>query len=312
MYKPDKLKIHSNRPRLYTIDFYLNKSIEGRVNGTKNVITRQYWALMFSMLAHGCLDGKDHGGAVRPICGGADVNYLTAFLNYGSGTIPEAFSQYHLATPVANLATSITFGTGTDRNRISLTAVAPETLNETSVVQRLIVGGTNYHFMFARKVITVAANQPINYSFDFFDPWTYNMALTMFGVFMDENISSVVDIGGTVFTARTKGDFTESAARLVISETTETWTPTKTSITNPIELTTYHAALSADNIAYLILTGVIAPATSITVRTIGVVQKLFGTDNVARNCLMLLQPLATPITFEANRTNMVQLRLIAL
>ncbi len=312
MHESSNLKIYSNKPRQHIVDLYLDKTVEGRVNGTKNVITRAYWVLMLTALAHSCLITRNRDGIDRWVCGERDINAGAAYLQIGTGTAPESFSQYNLATPGPTISTSIAFGTGTDRNRVSLTGAAPAAFNELGVFQPLFYDSTTPHYLFARKAISGSTGQAINYSFDFFDPWSYNTALMMFGVFRDANVDGAVDIGGTVFTLRTAGDFTESAARLVISETAESWTPTKTSITNPIELTTYYAILSAENIVYLILTGVIAPATSLTVRTIGLVQKLYGTDNIARNCLMLLQPLATPITFEANRTNMVQLRLIAL
>ncbi len=309
MYSHDNLKIHSNRPRQYIIDLDMNKTVEGRINGVRNVLVRNYWVLMLSVLGHTCLEARRADGALFNFCGYGDVNYGSATIQIGTGVAPESFANYHLATPGPAVPTSIAFGTGADRNRISASGVAPSDFTEFIFIQE---AGAGYWCTYGRKVISGASGQAINYSIDYFEPWTYTTAQMLYGVFANTNVTGVSDIGGTVFTLRTTGDFNESPTRLVISETAETWTPTKISITNPIELETHLAALSTDRIVYLILTGVIAPATSITARTVGIVQKLYGTDGIARNCLMLLQPLATPITLEANKTNMIQLRLIAL
>ncbi len=308
----NNVKIYNNRPRQYVIDIDLNKTVEGRINGVKNVLTRQFWAYLLAYPASACTDIKSTAPYVNKLCGYEDENWSTAYLVYGIGTTPESFSDYVLAGGLGSIATSISLGTSADRNRINLTGSAPANFSEIGFEQTLDTYPYRSNYLLGRKLISGTAGQAINYSIDLLSPWGYNFALMTYGLLRNINVDGAADINGNLFTLRTGVAFIGGAARIVVSETTNVWTPSVTNIASPIEFTTYHVLASYDNIVYLITTGILVPPAPITAKSVGLVQKLYATDGVTRECLIMLQPLPTPVTLEANRTNMIQLRFIGI
>jgi len=87
---------------VYVIDV---SSVEGYVNGRKNMLLSNFWALLLGLLRNVSVgDVLDTGGSSYSLRTSGDVNRDSAIIAYGFGTTPEAFTQYNLASPAATIA----------------------------------------------------------------------------------------------------------------------------------------------------------------------------------------------------------------
>jgi len=297
--------------RIWVIDIP-KKSVKGIVNGKENLILANWWALFFGLLTNADWGNVlDQNGSNYTIRSSGDVSWRGPALDYGSGTTPEQLSDYKLAGYISWFNIPLNVGYSSDRSRLTFSAVLPSNASEIGIFQSLYdTSGYTHGIQLTRTVTGLTANSGIAYYLDFYKPWLYHTALLMYGVHLDADVSGFTDIGGVTFTGRTSLDVNAGMISFAVSETPITWSPTLTTLTNPINMTSrWYGANNRVN-AYLMLTGELAPTNALNVQTIGLIQSLYDTGGTAHTTLMGALDLPSPITFDANKLNMIVIRII--
>jgi len=298
---------------IHIVDIPLKDSIIGHIDGKRNLLICYFWALMFAIMNDTNLTFVNTSGISYGLRSSGDMNRGSAYLVYGSGVSPEIFYQNSLVSYSGSISTAVSFGQLSDRNRITLSGIAPDNAQEIGIYQVLIdVNNSSQTTMLARKVIYVPKGKAINYYIDFLMPWSYNWALLMYGILLDANVSGAIDADGNTYTLRSSGDVNAGVVRMRLSTTLYSWSPSLTNISYVIEPPTYRFLGHYTSYEYLFLLGATTPSSDISINTISVVQSLYDTGGVGHDTYILILPLQTPITLYAGRVNIIFLRLIAM
>jgi len=308
------LDVYEFDKRIYLIDIPLKRTVKGIVNGKENILTFNFWAYMFGLLgdfnAGGAVDVNDRGYNIR---GSGDPQGGSAYLVYGTDSTPEDITQNKLLAYAGSISTTATFGTLSDRFRITFSGVVPSNAAEIGIYQPLLNEyGMFFTTMLARKALSVSANQTVNYYIDFFMPWTYNWALAMYGYLTDSSPSGVVDELGYLYQVRTWADANADQVLIRVSSKSYTWSPDLTTISADFEIRPYLKYDNFRNLIYLFIIGNAIPSNDIQVNTVALMQPMFDTSGNVRNTYVLILPLSTPATLYKNRNNMIFIRLIAM
>jgi hypothetical protein len=296
--------------QIYVVDV---AGIKGLVNGEENTLLSNFWALLLGLIRDvNTGDVVDTAGSAFALRSAGDVNVGSAYLDWGTGTLPESFTQHTLASRGGSLTTTITVGALSDRSRISLLATTTADTNEFGVVQQLYdTGGGTKTVLLARKVASYPASTPIVYTIDFLEPWLIQTANYLYGIFLNRDVANT-RIDGVGFTHRTSGDSNAGAPYLVISTSEITWSPTLYNIPSPISVTMFYSdILSSRLVRGTILTGILSPASDLGINTIGLYQPVFDTAGASQTICHMAIKLPSPITFYANRNNIIMIRIIA-
>jgi len=299
---------------IYLIDVPLNQTVNGFVNGKRNILTFNFWALKFGLLGDFNAGGAvDVGGGVYTLRTIGDPQWGAVQLAIGSDSTPEDITQYKLGNEIATLPTTVTFGRLSDRNRITLSGVTTQDASEVGIKAPLRNdAGWNLWFLIARKAMTVSANQAINWYIDFLQPWLYNWALAMYGYLTDSNPSGVVDELGYIYQVRTWADANAGSVRIRVSSQTYTWSPDLATISAELEIPPYLRYDNFRNIVYLFIIGNVIPPDDMSVNTVALMQPMFDTNGNVRNTYVAVIPLSSPATLYKNRSNLIFIRLVAM
>jgi hypothetical protein len=304
--------------RITVVDVSGAESIKGLVYVDNkyvdhNILTSWFWAMIIGLLADSSVsDVVSTGGVANPLLMNQYSGYGSAWMSVGSSDIAESFLDINLRSYVKNLATTITLGSTSSDSRVTLTATTDVDTKEVGVFQNLYYATYSYTaYMYARKVVYVPAGKTITWSLTFSQPWSKRMAELMYGIFRYAN-SGIVRTDGTIFTARTTGDVNAGRAYLVYSSTQVTWSPDLYAVPNAQGLSMmYWDAFNQRSFRLWGLLGSITPGTDVTVNTLGIYQPIYDTSGVAQTVCLAVLPLSTPVTFYANRVNLVMLRIVA-
>jgi len=303
-------RIYEYDKGIYVVDV---KGIKGYVAGEEDLLVSNFWALLLGLLRDtnpgDCVNTDGGAYALRAY---GDVNAGAAYLVYGTGTTPEAFIEYALKSYAGSIATSITVGYMSDRVRVSLSGIVPSASSELGIYQSLYdTGGGTRTIMLARRVGSWSANQAVSYNIDFLQPWVRGIGDYMYGILRNADVP-MARIDGVTFTARTSGDSNAGSAYLVASSDLVSWDPTLVAISNAFSLSNYYTdILGTRYLRATMIHGLHSPANDIVVNTVGLYFPVFDTSGVSQTVCILVQPLASPITFYASRNNLVVLRIIA-
>jgi len=300
---------------IHLVDIPLYRTVIGHINGRRNVLTFNFWALMFGILGDFNAGGAvNTGGASYTLRTSGRVDYGAASLVYGSDSTPEAQNQYKLGSYVGSISTSISLGALSDRNRITLSGVVPGNAYELGIYQQFYEysGSYAYTTMLARKAMFVPANSSVNWYIDFLYPWIQNMAVLMYGLLRYADVSGAVDDAGNSYVVRTSGDVNAGAVRLRLSSSQYSWSPTLTRIRSDLEATLYLTYANYQSVVHLFMTGIVIPSSDLTVNTIALVQPLYDSSGSTRYTYLAVIPLSSPITFYGGRANTVVIRLMAM
>ena len=303
--------------RPYQYDKYIHiidiNSVKGSANNVDDLLNTNFWALLIGTLRNidqtDCINTDGLSGSLRA------SNYVqagSAYLVYGSGTTPERFTDYRLASYSGSVSATFLVTTLADRSRVSISGVIPVASNEIGIYQALknVLGGT-YTAMLARVTGSFGAYQGVAYNIDFLNPWVSNIARLMCGIHSNSNVS-LTKIDGTTITARVLGDVNAGSIFLVVSSSGVSWSPALYSIPNPITMEMSYGDISnLRTVRYTAAIGSLTPSSDLSIQSIALYQEILDTASARQTVCMAVIPLASPITFYANRLNVVVVRILA-
>jgi hypothetical protein len=295
---------------IYIVDVI--DSIQGVVNGRKNVLTSNFWAYLLGVIRDTTpSDVLETGGNARSLNAVTDVNYGSARIDYGTGTTQEYFTQNALASRVGSITTTITMAILNDRGRVTLSGTLPASASELGIVQSLALATTgNSDFLLARKVGSWASGSGVNYYVEFLNPWVQGITTLFYGLFRNADVP-MTRIDGTSFTARTSGDVNSGSSYLVGSRDPFSWSPNLYAIPNAFSISTYYTDyLSSRYLRGVIYTGIINPSSDIQLTALGLYQGIFDVGGATHTACLLAYPLS--LTLYASRNNLVMLRILVM
>jgi hypothetical protein len=295
---------------IYIVDVI--DSIQGVVNGRKNVLTSTFWAYFLGILRDANVsDVLDISGNSRTITTSSDPTSGVARIDYGTGTTPEYFTQNALASRVGSISTTITMTILSDRGRITLSGTLPASASELGIVQNLNIspsGSTD--FLLARKVDSWSSGSGVSYYIEFLNPWVQGITTLFYGLFRNVDVP-MTRIDGTSFTARTGGDVSSGPSYLVGSRDPFSWSPNLYAIPNAFSISTYYTDyLSSRYLRGVIYTGIINPTSDIQLTALGLYQGIFDNGGATHTVCLLAYPVS--LTLYASRNNLVMLRILVM
>jgi len=288
-------------------------SIKGSVSNREDLLLSNFWALFLGLLRDVDVGAViDTGGGSRILRTTGDVNYGVAYLVYGTGTTPESFTDYVLASYSGSFSATIARGIIENKSVVTLSGTLPAAAREIGIQQVLHdTSGADRTILLARTTGSWSAGSGIVYSIDFLSPWVYNVTGLMCGILRNAN-EALTRIDGIAITARTSTEVNAGATYMVISSSRVTWSPTLYSVPSPISLTTYYGdILGVRTVRYTALVGSLAPSDNIEVNSIALYQPIYDTTGATHTVCWLVLSLESPIIFYANRNNIIVLRILA-
>jgi hypothetical protein len=295
---------------IYVVDV---KNVKGYVAGEEDLLTSNWWALFLGSIRDtNPYDVVSISGSIYNLRSSEAPASGSAYLSYGTGTIPESFTDRSLVSRTDSISTSISIGYLSDRTRITLSGTLPASASELGIEQVLYDTGSSIHTtLLGRRTGSWSASQAIAWYIDFLQPWVRGIGDYMYGIHSRANIT-MVRIDGTSFTARTSGDSQSGSAYLVASSDLVSWDPTLHAISNAFSLSNYYAdILNTRYTRATMIHGLYSPSQDIQVNTIGLYFPVYDATGASQTVCILVQPLSSPITFYASRNNLVVLRIIA-
>jgi len=292
----------------YVIDIPMKETIIGHVNGKRNVLNFNFWAVIFSGLCccsvGGILDVDNNTPALS--CGGPPA--LMGHIAYGSGTTPASFSQYNLVQGCGSIGVQSTIGTLSDRTRITLYGTLPSNIS-CQIAELGVFGYDAYYwpFYYSRILASASPGTTIPYYIDFLEPWLQNFAYMQYQFFTGNSVTGIIDVSGN---AHTFGGIA-SQATLIGSVNSYSWSPTMYSITQNVVFGTSHYVSNAQTSVVDYILGTASPSSNIEIYTLGLLQTLNPVSGSSYQAFILILPLSSPITLYANQQNTVSLRLVA-
>lgn len=308
--------------RFWEADKYIHvvdvAGIKGFVNGQEDLLVSGFWAYWLATLRDIDVPLVATNAYVADRCfTSSDPNLGAAWIQYGTSTNPESFTQYSLANSVGGISTAISLGQLTDRNSVSFSGILPDRASEIGIYQYIrCINASGYsvniYVMLSRRVGSWAAQTAVVETYELLQPWTYPAAAYLYGLLSNADVSNI-RVDGAAFTHRTSGDSNAGSMYLVASDKSIAWSPRIYAIPNAFSIgTSYVDVLNRTDMRATMLIGVIAPQSDMTVNTLGVYQNVWDVNSVSQTIAILAIPLSQPITFYAGKNNMVMLRLIAL
>jgi len=295
---------------IYIVDVI--DSIQGIVNGKKNVLTSNFWAYILGTIRDvNAGDVIDTGGRVIIIRTSNNANGGSARIDYGTGTTPEYFTQNVLVSRSGSITTTITMAILNDRGRVTLSGTLPASASELGVAQIMInPDGYTFDVLLARKTGSWASGSGVNYYIEFLNPWVQGMTSLVYGLLRDADVP-MTRIDGVLFVARTSGDVNAGSSYLVGSKDPFSWSPDAYAIPNAFSISTYYTDyLGSRYLRGVLYTGIINPTTDIQLTALGLYQGIFDNGGATHTVCLLAYPLS--LTLYASRNNLVMLRIIVM
>ena len=296
---------------VYVVDV---AGVQGSFNGRENMLLSNFWALLLGVLRNSAThDVIAVDGTVYALRAHLDVNAAAAVLAYGTGTKPPEFTDFNLEVAVGTVTPSIAVEYLSDRVRVRFSATLPADAREIGVRQALLDGGgATRHTLLTRVTGWWPANSTATYNIDYTAPWVRGVGDLMYGIHLNANVA-MVRIDGVSFTARTSGDVNVGSVYVVASSEPVTWSPTLHNIPNPFTLTNYYADLLGTRYVRMVnIVGLITPTVDTAANTLALYQDIFDAGGASNTVCMAVQPLASPVTLYAGRSNIVIWRIVAL
>jgi hypothetical protein len=309
--KRGEYRIYEYDKGIYIVDV---KGVKGYIAGEEDLLTSNWWALFLGLQRK--VDSSDvvmSTGVGYTIKSSANVNAGSAYISYGTGTVPEGFTDYALKARSGSISTSITIGYMSDRVRITLSGTLPASASELGIEQSLYDTSTSGSstYLLGRITGSWSANQAVAWYIDFLQPWVRGIGDYMYGIHRNADVT-MVRVDGTSFTARTSGISSAGSAYLVASSDLVSWSSMLIAISNAFSLSNYYAdILGTRYIRATFIHGLYSPSQDIQVNTIGLYFPVYDTTGASQTVCILVQPLSSPITLYASRNNLIVLRIIA-
>jgi hypothetical protein len=293
----------SGRDLVIAID--MGKSFTGLINNkVKNLLVWNFWALLLGTLGDLNLPFLDVGGAVYSLRTRFDVSVGVAFVVFGTSSAPESFSQYALgsrSTALEGTSISPTIIREGDKRRLRFGRVSAGAVSEVGIYQSVYdSAGTARTAMWCRKVYSVpGAGYNVYYDVIVKPPSLDNLVNILFGIMTNSNQPVTKMDGGTI-TARSSGDVQGAEAYLLIGTSSDPFSFTNYSLTNPIFLASaYNYLESRWTWLMAILTGATRFTTSYTVAEVGIGQRIYDIGGALYDVLLARIVLPTAISRSA-------------
>jgi len=302
--------------RVWLIDFPLRTY--GEHNGKKNVLTFEFYGLMFSLLANQpfTLVRFTDGSTYTYVQEGSEFHGLYF---YESAKSP-AFSKLVYGTADAFVATNNvlkSFSEQSDRLIISWSCTAP--INAQSVLSQIAVGSdvaTSTIITLAGNDVAITSGQTITWRLNLFEPILKNFGYVLYGLLSASAPTGVVDLSGTSHDVRTNDYETKVATgnpKVQFGTSNNPFSFDDYAITNPIETTPEIAKYEASDYKYIavVFTCHIVPANDTDIYEIGIVRTLYDSGGNTYDALLTRMVLSEPITLYGGKTNVIFIRLLA-
>jgi hypothetical protein len=282
--------------------------------GEEDLLVSNFWALLLGLLRDvNVSDIVDTAGGTRDLRTIGDVNVGSAYLVYGTSTVPETFTDSALKAYSGSISTSISISYLSDRTRVILSGVLPATAYELGIYQSLYTAAASvYTAMLARMVGSWVAGQSVSYCVDFLSPWVKQVGDLMFGIFRNADVYTQ-RIDGTTITLRTSTGVNAGTSYVVISSTRVSWSPSLYYIPDGVSITTYYTDILGTRVLRVsVFHGLIAPSVDTSVNTIGLYQPVYDSGGAIHTVCWLVLSLTSPITLYAGRNNLIIIRVLAM
>ena len=279
----------------------------------EDILLGNWFKLFMGLLANtNSTKAVNKDGSTEGLRTSSDVTYSPSIISVGNGTTPESYDDYNLVSHTADLDTSRSVSHLADRSRVSFQATADRDAEEFGLRQGLFdPGGTTHIFYLSRKVSSVANGQVITINVDFVSPWTYNIALIMFGIHNNTDVDGVKDHAGNVFTARTTGDMNSYGVEVDVDTSPITWSPTEYTLPSPLPTSTERFFLESKLTDILIMNAYRIPVSDEEINSVGLRLGVYDTGATEHDVYVALISLAEPVTFKANVRNLLHVRIVA-
>jgi len=302
------------RRRLWLID--IPTTIKGYLNGKKNLLTFNFWHILYGLLRDANVGVRNTLGDAYTLRTSGSLPQDNCHLIFGTGTKTPELSDYRLESPAYVIySPTVTVGVLGNESIVSVSAVASETTSEVGVEGRFYdTGGSGRSILLSRIVTTIYANQGVNYKFVFSMPWLYNLALWWYGLLAKVDADGVRDTTGTSFTLRSTGGAQSGAVAMQVDESEVEFTPDLYALPAPTTISTGMSVQYPGDYSYIVIwiIGSHKPTTTMSVKTIGLIQDLYDVNGTLHTTLLFAFPLETPITLDADRLNIIVIRLVAI
>jgi hypothetical protein len=283
-----------------------DKTIEGRVNGKKNILVWNFWQLLNGTLADANVSYAGLTGAINP--GGnplrtsGDVNYGSAYVTFGTNTVPEAYDQYALgsrSTALEGAVISPGVIAESGQYRIRFGRVSAGTVYEVGLYQALReTTGATYDAMLGRVVYSggIPSGKNVYYDILVKPPFLKNFVYYIFGLLTNTD-QRLVDRSGATFTARTSDEKQLGGLYMKVGTGTGAFDFGTYELTSPLD------CVSATNIywgdktySFLQASGAIRFTSAYTVAEVGVYQNIYDTGGAIHPTLLMRFVLPSPVS----------------
>jgi len=281
----------------------LDKAVEGRVNGKKNILVWNFWQLLNGSLAEAnASTARTSDGGIVVARTSGDPNNGSATVTFGTGTTPEAYDQYSLAsrnTAIEGAIISPGIIAETNQYRLRFGRVSAGTVYEVGLYQALIATtGSGYEVMLGRVVYSGAIPSGKNVYYDILvkPPFLKNFVYYLFGLLTNTD-QSLVDRSGATFTAKTSGDVQSSATYMRVGTGTGAFDFGTYELTNPLDCFSITNFYWADRTySFLQASGAIRFISAYTVGEVGVYQNIYDTGGATHPTLLMRFLLPSPVS----------------
>ncbi|PNV81062.1 MAG: hypothetical protein C0179_04645, partial [Fervidicoccus sp.] len=270
-----------------------DKAIEGRVNGKRNVLVWNFWQLLNGMLTDVAANIASTAGAVTSARTHNDPGSGSAYVTFGTGTTPEAYDQYSLAsrsTAIEGAIISPSVIAEANQYRIRFGRVSAGTVYEVGLYQGINpVSGTVFDAMFGRVVYLggIPSGKNVYYDILVKPPFLRNLIYYLFGTLTDTT-QNLVDRTGATFTARIGTDPQSGGLFMKVGTGTGAFDFSTYDLTNPLDCVSATNFYWADKTySFLQASGAVRFVSAYTVSEVGVYQNMYDTGGAIHPTLLM-------------------------
>jgi len=298
--------------RTWLIDIIPKTSIRGMCNGKPNRIVNGFYRVMRAILHHVNTEAINlDSGTTKTI------EARTCTVEPVKGVLSQDTAEPQFSNSVVSNASFFSTEVQTYEflsDRLRLNAQWTSNGNYSSV-------GVYFNVysalpLLARSLVSVSVDQVVTYSIDFFEPWTKNFFLFWAGLWLDRNVSGLVDTSGATrdLNSGADTDFKGCGAQIAIGAGTNPFSFDDYTLTNMDVLPTDYVYKVGTNSSFILIAFIskYIPSSDITITEIGLVQKYKATDGNLYEYLICRMLLTEPITLIANKSNVLIVRILAM
>jgi hypothetical protein len=284
----------------------MRRTIGGLINNkAKNVLTHPFWAFLNGILADSGADALRTDGASYTMHTSIDAPRGSAYVVFGTGTASESFKDYKLAsrnTSIEGSTLTPVVIQESDKRRLRFGRVSNGVGSEVGIQQSIYSyptggGGVGTNdFLFARKVFTIpGVGYNVYYDIIVYPPFLDNFVYYLFGLLTDTN-QNLINLSGNQLPARTSGDANASRLYLQVGTSSEPFSFSTYSLTNPVTLSSTHIfGIGVPSYAISCITGSANLSSAMTINDVGLVQNIYDASGNTSPVLLVRIVLPTPI-----------------